>query len=135
MFQSEPMNPEIKAKWLAALRSGEYKQGRNRLRTNVPGAPQYCCLGVLCELAVEAGVVDRTDPELPVSGLARVGYYGRAEDISHVLPPASVVKWAGLAQDDGAFRPSDRSAPVTLASLNDRGETFEYIARVIEENF
>lgn len=41
------MNPEIKKKWLKALRSGEYKQGRNLLRSNTD---HYCCLGVLCDI-------------------------------------------------------------------------------------
>lgn len=36
------MNQEIKQKWVAALRSGEYKQIKNSL-TNGEG---YCCLGV-----------------------------------------------------------------------------------------
>lgn len=35
---------EIKQKWLDALRSGEYKQGKGRLRD---GNGAYCCLGVL----------------------------------------------------------------------------------------
>jgi hypothetical protein len=41
------MNGDIKAKWLQALRSGEYKQGHGRLRI-LPNL--YCCLGVLCEV-------------------------------------------------------------------------------------
>ena len=44
------MNPEAKAKWLAALRSGEYTRATGALK-NRDG---YCCLGVLCEaLSVE----------------------------------------------------------------------------------
>ena len=39
------MTPELKAKWVAALRSGEYTQGRYSLITEDGG---YCCLGVLC---------------------------------------------------------------------------------------
>ena len=39
------MTPELKAQWIAALRSGEYTQGHNHLRT---GNGYYCCLGVLC---------------------------------------------------------------------------------------
>ena len=39
------MKPEAKAKWVAALRSGEYKQGDNWLYNPVSG--KYCCLGVL----------------------------------------------------------------------------------------
>jgi hypothetical protein len=42
----EKMNPEVKQKWIAALRSGKYKQGTSWLRTN----KGYCCLGVLSDL-------------------------------------------------------------------------------------
>jgi hypothetical protein len=41
------MNPEIKKKWLTALRSGEYKQTAGALKDT----SGYCCLGVLCEAA------------------------------------------------------------------------------------
>lgn len=41
------MNPEIKAQWIEALRSGEYKQAQKQLRT---GDDRFCCLGVLCNL-------------------------------------------------------------------------------------
>jgi hypothetical protein len=40
------MDSEVKALWVAALRSGDYKQASGQLKT-----PQgHCCLGVLCEL-------------------------------------------------------------------------------------
>lgn len=41
------MNPELKAKWVAALRSGKFQQGRGQLRKG----DEYCCLGVLCKVA------------------------------------------------------------------------------------
>lgn len=41
------MNPELKAKWVEALRSGEYQQGVMYLKRD--GC--FCCLGVLCEVA------------------------------------------------------------------------------------
>lgn len=41
------MNPELKAKWVAALRSGEYRQVSGRLRKG----DGFCCLGVLCTVA------------------------------------------------------------------------------------
>ena len=47
------MNKEVKKKWVDALRSGEYAQGRSSLRDH----DEYCCLGVLCELAVKEGVI------------------------------------------------------------------------------
>lgn len=41
------MDAELKAKWLAALRSGKYAQGDGKLRgTN----GRFCCLGVLCDV-------------------------------------------------------------------------------------
>jgi hypothetical protein len=41
------MKPEIKAKWVEALRSGKYEQGKNTLRS---GNDRFCCLGVLCDV-------------------------------------------------------------------------------------
>ena len=39
------MNPDEKAKWVAALRSGQYKQGRDALFNIEQNS--FCCLGVL----------------------------------------------------------------------------------------
>ena len=39
------MKPELKVKWLAALRSGEYRQEKNVLHNPETGG--YCCYGVL----------------------------------------------------------------------------------------
>lgn len=43
------MNKELKTLWLTALRSGEYKQVKERLYDHKNNS--YCCLGVLCEVA------------------------------------------------------------------------------------
>ena len=40
------MNPELKAKWVKALRSGEYIQGKGYMNRN----GKFCCLGVLAEV-------------------------------------------------------------------------------------
>ena len=40
------MKPEIKQKWTAALRSGRYLQGKQRLQHD----GKFCALGVLCAL-------------------------------------------------------------------------------------
>lgn len=47
------MRRDIKEKWVAELRSGKYKQGTGYLRRN----DEFCCLGVLCELAVADEVI------------------------------------------------------------------------------
>ena len=51
-MEFEKLDPEFKAKWVTALRSGEYKQGRGLLYTG----EAYCCLGVagrICGIPVE----------------------------------------------------------------------------------
>jgi hypothetical protein len=41
------MDATLKAKWVAALRSGEYQQAREILHVD---RQRFCCLGVLCTL-------------------------------------------------------------------------------------
>lgn len=38
---------DVMKRWIKALRSGEYKQGRGCLRTD---NNEFCCLGVLCDV-------------------------------------------------------------------------------------
>lgn len=45
---TKPLSDELKAKWLAKLRGGEYQQGPTYLHN--ANADTYCCLGVLCAL-------------------------------------------------------------------------------------
>lgn len=49
------MDEAVKNAWTTALRSGEYVQGKGTLRrTHQDGSEaSYCCLGVLCDLAVQ----------------------------------------------------------------------------------
>lgn len=41
------MDTVMKQKWVDALRSGKYKQGRRLLKNR---DNEFCCLGVLCDL-------------------------------------------------------------------------------------
>lgn len=69
------MDAALKAKWTAALRSGEFKQGKGQLKNG----DAYCCLGVLCVVAAldinadGSGVGgDRSyDPIFPLLGRGR----------------------------------------------------------------
>ena len=58
-----------KADWVAALRSGKYKQGKERLKANSvddPNLCEYCCMGVLCEISPEGFEAARDrNTELP----------------------------------------------------------------------
>lgn len=110
------MNREIKAKWVAALRSGEYKQGTNALRDS---ADRFCCLGVLCNLHAQA------HPEIASKQADRTAYMG-----SIFMPDTSVFDWAGI---DSYAKVNIRHQERYLANHNDDGRTFAEIADAIEE--
>jgi len=117
------MNPEIKQAWVAALRSGEYKQGVGQLNEN----GDMCCLGVLCDLHSKA------------TGNQWEGDYGVKLYGQHdCLPPSCVVQWAGLKEESPYVKiqvsenPEDTMTQ-PLSELNDNGSTFEEIADLIEE--
>jgi hypothetical protein len=115
-----PMNPEIKARWLAALRSGLYPQTRVTLR-DVDG---YCCLGVLCNLHAHA-----TGESWHIDGKDDYSYLLE----STVLPPV-VVEWAGLPDSNPAIiLPSGRAT--CLAQANDGLYTFAHIADLIDAQY
>lgn len=101
------MNPEVKRRWVQALRSGRYTQGTGRLRSV---ADEFCCLGVLCDLKDPDGWRWNND--------GRSWHYGDDFDIeSDVGLPPEVVAWAGLADHDFPTSPEVRGAQ--LAEWND----------------
>ena len=121
-----PMDPKIKAWWLEALRSGEYKQGTGYLRRS----DKFCCLGVLCNLAVEAGAPKVEEDLLPTEN---VFIYNGSE----LVLPSSVMEWAGLNSSDPTLVVEIGGAsdyhPVSY--YNDSGLTFNVIADLIEAQF
>lgn len=124
------MNEEIKAQWVAALRSGEYVQGKSTLHSvDENGNAQFCCLGVLCDLAVKAGgVVEEVDT--PEEGREGVVYY----DGDQSFPPPSVVVWAGIPDQYGRV-PGSLGDERALYQLNDAGTSFAVIADEIENRY
>jgi len=58
------MNKDIKAKWLAALRSGKYKQGKGELIEELIDGPAHCCLGVLCDIVDPTNAYDWAGQQL-----------------------------------------------------------------------
>jgi len=121
------MDAEIKAKWVAALRSGEYKQTRHLLRTT---DDKYCCLGVLGTICAPEKWVKETQETDPGANTA---YYHFAGEES--LLPSEFAEKLGL----------DGSTQDKLTILNDGQEghrfaehiephSFEQIADWIEKN-
>jgi hypothetical protein len=109
------MNDEVKRLWVDALRSGEYKQGQGGLaQLTIQDEIVYCCLGVLCEVAIKSGLPLVKDDSENI-----VGYNNR-----EAMPPNEVLIWASLEDKDAC----------DLADMNDNeGWPFERIASFIEE--
>ena len=109
------MKADVKAAWLAKLRSGEFAQGSGQLRTwdSVKKVWRYCCLGILCEMS---GLGEWEE------GLRVSAYLGS----KHYLP-VEVAEWAGIDPDCN----SEKGAQQRLGSLNDSGASFKAIAVAI----
>lgn len=108
------MDAEWKRKWVEALRSGEYKQGRYQLMED---NGSFCCLGVLTDLVVKE------------SG----GKYSWDEDTGFIYDqgvlPGEVPNVVGLDSYD------PYAEGHTLSSWNDdRGADFNRIADIIEKH-
>lgn len=114
------MKKDIADKWVAALRSGEFKQGRRALGNKVSNS--FCCLGVLCELAVKEEVCKKESTENVYTYDARYTWY-----LPHV-----VKNWANMRTATGEIK----SLNEYLYALNDiQMKSFTEIADIIEQHY
>jgi hypothetical protein len=125
------VNQEIKAAWVAALRSGEFEQGRGALfGPDDQGNPSYCCLGVLSKLAVDAGIVEMDPTSRIGNGCHRFGRSGSDGFLgTYSYLPVDVQHWAGV---DGDPEVTIDEKTMYLSQHNDMGATFTQIADAIE---
>jgi hypothetical protein len=99
------MDSALKAKWIEALRSGEFKQGPGKLKRG----ECYCCLGVVCVVA---------------------GYGIDTRDDSAIFPDGTRIPDNSYgALDSLGIEDSLRGI---LIGMNDRGVPFPEIADYIE---
>lgn len=121
------MNPEIKAEWVKRLRSGEYKQGRNFL--NKRG--NFCCLGVLCEIGLDQGLLEKQPAGTGVDVFAYRAVGGGPKETT--VLPRDFATYIGL--DLNPEIESGALGGLSLAELNDfERKTFAEIADLIEEH-
>lgn len=112
------MDKELLAKWIAALRSGEYKQTRNRLRDS----RGYCALGVLCDVI---------DPTAWKRSVYTGGWVWHGNETA--LPPR-IAKEVGMQPTSLSFHHPIADGR-SITDLNDRcGSTFIHIAEVLESS-
>lgn len=104
------MKPEVKEAWIKALRSGKYKQGQRRLRTN---DGKFCCLGVLCDIS---GLAEWGTGKGPGAYQEPGDYLGEG-----AVLPVAVQEWAGLEDGNPTIQIPD--GDYSLATLNDGEHT------------
>lgn len=119
------MDARIKKLWTAALRSGEYKQGRMQLECD---DGSMCCLMVLCKIAEAEGIVRiENGNAIAVTNEA---------DRSHIVLPEAVMEWAGLQSTTGKYQSTNEDGEVfdeELTEDNDnQGKSFDEIADIID---
>lgn len=116
------MNADVKTLWVASLRDGSFKKGKFGLRDL---DDHYDATGVLCELAVSAGVLGQPKKYDKPDSSTFFGYmYGTPGDHHATGLPAAVVKWSGLSYREG----------YKVALMGDEGMSFSKLADWIEEN-
>lgn len=113
------MKKSIKKKWVEALLSKKYRQGRGALCEYDPTSKRtkYCCLGVLYDLVGDEwvrykSIVDQKT-EWGVKGFRKEGFL-----------PRSFLKKVGISY----------STQQKLTELNDDGTPFKVIANYIDKH-
>jgi hypothetical protein len=127
--ETQLLDPEVKRLFLEALRSGDYAQGKFKLRDN---EHCYCCLGVLTDLAAKAGIVkwEHSDYGWGIEEKLPNGTsYINTSDLNK-----KVLEWAGLEYESGIGGNVATGTGENLMNYNDTREyTFEQIADLVEE--
>lgn len=133
------MNPQVKEMWVNALMSEDYEQTQGKLRTSTG----FCCLGVLTDLYVKKinaeWFLQSSDPE----NVSPEDYY--TFEMTDDFLPLSVKQWAGLdstcpevmVENDDYCEEfcDDEYVLKELSELNDNGESFVQIAKLIQDQF
>lgn len=111
------MNPEVKQKWVDALRSGKY----NQIKTNLKSKIGFCALGVLVDLFL---LEKNLDWKLYIDHSEFNGNDSHLHN--RVITWNDIVTWANVDNNFDVY---------TVSCMNDdRQKTFHEIADYIEEN-
>jgi len=123
-----PVNREHLLLFTAALRSGEFEQGRGRLRVGKGDDATYCCLGVATIIAHRNGC--------PISD----------EELEDILLkdsnlPDAVMEFYGLDSPNPGLKrlvpdpTCDRPMTSAIGANDDHGWTFDVIADAFERTY
>ena len=107
-------------KWLAALRSGKYEQGKMFLKLD----NRFCCLGIACDIV-------KNILNFPISNKLNVrsGNYVTNYDGEDIGLPKTVQDYFKFISKQGG-----NYVATALSHLNDKGKTFQEIADIVTKN-
>ncbi len=108
------MNDAVKA-WVAALRSGDYKQTTGQLNKTVLDEQRFCCLGVLCDIQGRKWYQRGRSFHV-------LGRKFNETKAHRTMPPATALAQVGVST----------MFAKELARKNDDGRDFNWIANFIE---
>lgn len=115
------MDKIIQSKWVAALRSGEYPQGQNMLKSR---SGDYCCLGVLCEIHPDVVFHEEETASPNTQYIYSAVHKGDMENRIQTQLPESLEKELGISS----------GLMAKVMEMNDLdGANFNQIADVIEQ--
>lgn len=118
---TDPVFVERNRKWLAALRSGEFRQAKNVLKQ----AKGHCCLGVACEIYLrETGNGEWQHNVFTVDGTQ-----------GGCVPPAPVWEWFGWSNNNPAISGAKKYGGEGCIWLNDNNVPFPEIADAFEQEY
>ncbi len=123
---------ELQLAWLAALRSGKYKQGDGQLAiADSSKHVKYCCLGVACVIARKIGLMDLPKTKRTYSDDI---FFGGEDN----LLPECMVNPLRLRSVGGKLKKAFQVKGERIADLTDMNDTlkwtFTQIADYIETN-
>ena len=125
------MDDQLKAKWLEALRSGNYKQTTGVLKND----EGFCCLGVLCDIMDNSKWSGTLDPDGDAYFYMFSNGKEELTDInSKVKDSLGLLKTVTVSYEDNYASYQDTIGQVLIDKNDSIGASFEDIANYIEQN-
>lgn len=122
-------------KWVEALESGEFIQGKGSLSQYHSTGTTYCCLGVACEVYNRNVPADKRLKEVCHSKLNnKIGYWGSNKDYG--VLPFVVAEWLGVLTNPIFDFRREYGRDFLAAEANDLlGKNFLEIAAAIRRTY
>lgn len=123
------MDPRIANLWIERLEAGTITQLQGILG-NPDGS--RCCLGVLCDIAVEQGIINPPRAvKLYSNGDDKMLDYGdQDQEVQYYVLPDKVREWANMKTPNGVL--CGRESGTSLSGMNDNdSSSFSQIAEAI----